>query len=356
MNVSIKPGQIWLDNNGQRIQAHGGSIIVVDRTFYWYGENKEKTTGENDIWHNGVKCYSSQDLYNWYDEGIIIKPDYNDVSSPLHPTAMMDRPHIIYNEKTKKYIAWLKIMGEPPYFTVLQADHILGPYEIINPQVNPCGLEVGDFDLQVDEITQKAYLISQKPHTTIYVAELNDEYTNTIGKYTEHFYHIAPPDAREAPAHFIRNGKHYLITSGTTGYFPNPSEISVANDWYGPYAVQGNPHFNDFSKTSFNSQITSVFKHPFKKDLYIALADRWRTELPQLYSKKWETGEASDEIQEKFKAIFNPNIHFVFTEDDAKDMRINSSISDYVWLPLDFDEKDNVIIKWKDEWKIEDYD
>jgi len=38
---SIRPGQIWLDTNGNRIQAHGGSIMELDGTFYWYGENKE---------------------------------------------------------------------------------------------------------------------------------------------------------------------------------------------------------------------------------------------------------------------------------------------------------------------------
>lgn len=31
---SIKPGQVWLDTEGKRIQAHGGSIIYVDDTFY----------------------------------------------------------------------------------------------------------------------------------------------------------------------------------------------------------------------------------------------------------------------------------------------------------------------------------
>ena len=29
MNHSIKPGQVWLDTDGNRIQAHGGSILAV---------------------------------------------------------------------------------------------------------------------------------------------------------------------------------------------------------------------------------------------------------------------------------------------------------------------------------------
>ena len=32
---SIRPGQVWLDTNRNRIQAHGGSILHVDGTFYW---------------------------------------------------------------------------------------------------------------------------------------------------------------------------------------------------------------------------------------------------------------------------------------------------------------------------------
>lgn len=353
MYNAIRPGKIWLDTEGNRIQAHGGSIITVGDTFYWYGENKEKTTGKNNIWHWGVRCYSSRDLYNWKSEGIIIPPDM-DESSPLHPSAMMDRPHIIYNEYTGKYIAWLKIMGEPASFAVLAADDILGPYTMLNPRVNPCGLDVGDFDLAVDTETKKAYLFSECPHTMIYCVELNNEYTDAAGSYSEHFINAAPPEAREAPAHFERNGRHYLITSGTTGYFPNESEVSEAGNWHGPYEAAGNPHSGDRSRTSFNSQISSVFRHPGKKDLYIALADRWRPDLPQLYGNRFDTGEAEAEIQEKFRKIFDPSSEFVFTEEDAKDMRINSSVSDYVWLPIVFQDG-RVKIEWKDEWRIQEY-
>ena len=41
MYHSIRPGQPWLDTNGKRIQAHGGSVIFIDGTYYFYGENKE---------------------------------------------------------------------------------------------------------------------------------------------------------------------------------------------------------------------------------------------------------------------------------------------------------------------------
>ena len=73
MYHSIRPGQVWLDTEGKRIQAHGGSVIYIDGTYYFYGENKEKTDGKNGIWHWGVRCYASKDLYNWEDKGLIIR-------------------------------------------------------------------------------------------------------------------------------------------------------------------------------------------------------------------------------------------------------------------------------------------
>lgn len=42
MYDAFYPGQVWLDTEGKRIQAHGGSVIYIDDTYYWYGENKEK--------------------------------------------------------------------------------------------------------------------------------------------------------------------------------------------------------------------------------------------------------------------------------------------------------------------------
>ena len=49
------PGQVWLDTNGKRIQAHGGSVMYWEGYYYWYGENKEFTDPAKDIWHWGVR-------------------------------------------------------------------------------------------------------------------------------------------------------------------------------------------------------------------------------------------------------------------------------------------------------------
>ena len=74
MYDAFYPGQVWLDTEGKRIHAHGGSIITVNGMYYLYGENKERSLPGTGIWHWGVRLYSSTDLYNWKDEGLILPP------------------------------------------------------------------------------------------------------------------------------------------------------------------------------------------------------------------------------------------------------------------------------------------
>jgi len=56
---SIKPGEVWTDTTGKPIQAHAGGVIHVDGVFYWYGENKEFTTGTGKPESWGIRLYRS---------------------------------------------------------------------------------------------------------------------------------------------------------------------------------------------------------------------------------------------------------------------------------------------------------
>lgn len=233
--------------------------------------------------------------------------------------------------------------------TVMTADDILGPYTKVREGLKPLNMSAGDFDLAVAP-DGKAYYYFERVHSETICADLTADYTDVTGYYSTHFPHTQPPFVREATAHCLRKGKHYLITSGTTGYLPNPSEVAVADTWHGPYTVLGNPHPDDESSTSFHSQISSIFKVPGKKDLYIACADRW---LPEHMDRKYE------EYAAVFEKIFGGDVkpEEMDNRDDSlddADMR-NTSIADYVWLPLRF-EGDMVYIDWKDEWRIEDYE
>ncbi len=344
--TSIRPGQVWCDSNGNRIQAHGGSIICVDDTFYWYGENKEKTLPGSGIWHYGVRMYKSKDLYNWDDLGLVLPPVLDDRESPLHPAQCMDRPHIVYCKKTGKFVLWMKIMHvDGCYQTVAIADAVTGPYTIIR-QVRPLGMSCGDFDLVIEPTDGKAYYYFERVHSELICADLTEDYTDLTGYYSTHFPRSGPPFVREAPAYFRRGRRHYLITSGTTGYMPNPSEVACAMSYHGPWQVLGDPHPADPEHASYRSQISSVFKHPHKKDLYIALGDRWLTDLPATLPN----------IGGAYSAAFEQEPpDWSKLQDIEKLTAQNTSLADYVWLPLRFDE-DMVYIDWHDEWRIEDYE
>ncbi|KAL6013051.1 hypothetical protein ACLOJK_003541 [Asimina triloba] len=45
-SMHYHPGRLWLDTDGNAIQAHGGGILydVRTETYYWYGENKDGPT------------------------------------------------------------------------------------------------------------------------------------------------------------------------------------------------------------------------------------------------------------------------------------------------------------------------
>lgn len=351
MNRAIYPGKVWLDTEGKRIQAHGGSMFIENGTFYWYGENKEKTIPGSGIWHWGVRCYSSRDLYNWKDEGLIILPQPEDSESPLHPSRYVDRPHIVYNAKTKKYVCWIKFAGSDPglhYFTILTADRFLGPYEIAVPSYFPCGAAVGDFDLKKDEETGKAYLFAETDVYRMTSYTLTEDYLGVEPECSHHFERLY----REGPAHFIRNGKHYLITSGRTGYIPNPSLWAVGDDWNGPYTVMGDPHIADESESSFNSQISCIFKHPCKKDLYIAMADRW---VPHFPVTKGVSAKIWNIIVSIYKQQPVPAEDMAWFRDLPMMDGVNTSVADYVWLPIRF-EGDRPCIEWRDQWSVEDYE
>lgn len=62
-HTSFRPGEIWTDNNGAHINAHGGGILYDKGTYYWYGEHKVEGDAGNYA-QVGVHCYSSKDLYN----------------------------------------------------------------------------------------------------------------------------------------------------------------------------------------------------------------------------------------------------------------------------------------------------
>lgn len=352
MLKSFRPGKFWYDTDGKRIQAHGGSLLWANGKYYWYGENKEGVTGRAlgtpcSVWHNGVRLYSSDDLYNWKDEGIIAV-EYEDENNPYYTGRIMDRPHILYNEKRKKYVMWAKIAGllksnqgfESCYFSVSESDSIKGPFTLVNRITDICA---GDFDLVKEG--DKAYVIFELPHTEMICRELDENYTG-VGEYSSHIPQPYPPFTREAPAYFKRGNRRFLLTSGTTGYFPNHSEITEITEFHGQWKELGNACVGDKNNDSFHAQFSSVFKHPFVKDLYIALGDRWLLDMPP----DMPSGD------EMFESFFNPEKQANAKNYDlSKYTDENTSEATYVWLPIYFREDGTPYIVWKNEWTVEEF-
>lgn len=345
MKNIIQPSAPWLDTNAMRIEAHGGTMYYENGTYYWIGEDKSHTAKKGKIWTWGVKCYSSRDLCSWKDEGHIVFPEPDDSKSLFHPNRRLDRPHLIFNPATRKYVLWLKYCDKS-HFSVLTADHILGPYTLVEPFLQPGGFRCGDFDLAADETTGEAYLYFESNHDSLHVVRLNSTYTGTEGAFTPIFTNQKPPYTREGVAHFRRNGKHYLITSGMTGYVPNPSEIAVSDSWTGPFKILGDPCVNDASSATFNSQSSCVFQI-HGTDTFVMMADRWVPYYEVTAEKYAAIARAISAHSDKsVKASLRDMITMLKSPMMGS---ADTSQANYVWLPFIW-EDDFPKLCWKEQW------
>jgi Glycosyl hydrolases family 43 len=351
---NFNPGKIWPDNKAVHINAHGGGILLFNNTYYWFGEHK--TEGEvGNLSNVGVHVYSSKNLYNWRDEGIALSMQ-NDTNSLLVKGSVVERPKVIYNKKTKTFVMWfhheLKGQGYKAALTGLAiSEKITGPYQYIK-SVNPNagkwpinfpeefkiddknissegvkiqtpegkksvregifvrrdfakGQMARDMTLFVDDDGKAYHIHSSENNQTLHFSELSDDYQDFTGRYTR----VLEGKANEAPAIFKKEGKYYMISSGTTGWKPNPARLSVADNILGPWIELGDPSRGDQNqvKTTFWSQSTYILPVIGKKDAFIYLGDRWTPE--------------------------------------------NAIDGKYIWLPIQF-EDNKPVLRWFDQWDL----
>lgn len=346
---TFRPGELWADNNGVHINAHGGGMLQSGDTYYWFGEHKtEGKAGNNAL--VGVHCYSSTDLYNWKDEGIALSVIENDSTHSIAKGCILERPKVIYNKKNNQYVMWFHLEPRGAGYTgamsgVAVSDKITGPYtflqaarpnagswplnvlDIHKQEVSEAGQQnfgggslpaspdslnllgrdmqggqmARDMNLFVDDDGTAYHIYSSEENSTLHISQLTDDYTSYSGKYARFF----PGRFMEAPAMFKRDGKYYLIMSGCTGWSPNASRSAVASSIWGPWEELANPFVGEDVETSFHSQSTYVLPAPGKPEQFIYMGDRW-------------------------------------TPENAIDGR-------YIWLPIRF-EGNQPVIEWKEEW------
>ena len=308
-------GDVWCDTNGEVINAHGGGILYHDSLYYWYGEYKGDSTYRLEwvktweCWRTeagGISCYSSKDLVKWKFEGIVLPPMPEDTTSDLHPSQVIERPKVIYNEKTRQFVMWMHI--ESPDYEKARAgvaisDTPNGQFAYLG-SLKPNGQDSRDQTLFKDDDGRAYQIAASEWNKTLYISLLNDQYTQLSGIYTRNFI----GQSREAPAVLKHQGKYYMITSGCTGWDPNEAEYAVADSMLGEWTVAGTPCSGQDAEITFKSQCTFVLPPAGEDGKFIAMFDKWnKTDL-----------------------------------DDSR----------YIWLPVSL-KGDSVKIEWKKRWRME---
>lgn len=123
-------------------------------TYYWIGE--DKTDGSS---FQNINCYSSTNLVEWKYEGALLS---RASSGDLGPNRVVERPKVIYNKSTKKYVLWMHIddsgYGEAKA-GVATGDSVCGKYNYIGAS-RPLGFQSRDMGLFVDD-DDKGYLLTE---------------------------------------------------------------------------------------------------------------------------------------------------------------------------------------------------
>jgi hypothetical protein len=221
----------------------------------------------------GVACYISKDLLKWRYESIALPATTMDPENDLDTGRVIERPKVIYNEKTRKFVMWLHI-DKPDYSLaragVAVSERPEGPYQYAG-SLRPNGEESRDMTLFKDD-DDKAYLVySSEQNNTMHICLLSEDYLSP----TKYYNRILINQRREAPALFKYEGKYFLITSLCSGWSPNAALYSVADSLMGKWENRGNPCSGPGADTSFGLQSSFVLPVNAMTGSFIFMADRW---------------------------------------------------------------------------------
>lgn len=254
----------------------------------------------------GISCYSSRDLTRWEHRGNVLPAVRDDPKHDLYTENVAERPKVVYNVRTAKFVMWLHIDSidyRKARCGVATSDRPDGPFDYIGSFRPNDGQMARDLTVFVDDDSLKtAYLFtSSEDNAAIHITELTSDYLSTTGNYSRAFV----GRLMEAPVVFKRRGLYYFVASGCTAWRPNAARSAVATAAWGPWEELGNPCRWEDAAATFQAQSTYVV--PVGGDCFVFTADRWNGQ--------------------------------------------NLSDSRYVWLPLTFEEDSGrPIIRWRHEW------
>jgi hypothetical protein len=205
-----------------------------------------------------------------------LAPTVEEAGSDHDTGRVIERPKVIYNARTKKFVLWMHIDRNDYSYArlgVAVSDRPQGPYTYLG-SMRPNGQESRDMTVFQDD-DGRAYLVyASENNNTMQVCLLSADYLRPTHVYKR----ILVGQRREAPAVFKAQGRYYLITSLCSGWDPNAAKYAVADSMLGDWQQQGNPCVGTGADQTFGAQSTFVLPLPGGRFLF--MADRWnKTDL-----------------------------------------------------------------------------
>jgi sucrose-6-phosphate hydrolase SacC (GH32 family) len=125
------------------------------------GEDKTNGTA-----FTNINCYSSSNLVEWNYEGALLT---RTASGDTGPGRVIERPKIMFNKQTNKYVLWMHIdssnYGEAK-IGVATGDSVCGKYTYLRSE-RPLGFESRDSGVYVDDDGQ-GYLLTEDVYLPLF--------------------------------------------------------------------------------------------------------------------------------------------------------------------------------------------
>ncbi len=269
--ASIVSGDLWPDDRGRHVQAHGGGITKCGETYYWFGEDRSK---DNDPGKRYVACYASEDLAHWRFRNQVIR-----LADPagFGPEWILERPKVFFNAKTKQFVMYMHIDGRLPgsessyslaRVGVAVCDTVDGDYRFVK-SFRPLGMESRDIGQFIDDDGSAYLIFESRPTKGFVIARLSDDYLDVEKEVCL----VGAPIEGGALVHY--QGLYYAVGSALTGWAPNPNKYATATSLAGPWS-----EFRDIAppeKNTYGAQSTMLLKVVGPKaTTVIFMADVWK--------------------------------------------------------------------------------
>lgn len=173
---------------------------------------EDKTDGSA---FQNINCYASTNLVEWSYVGALLS---RTSSGDLGPNRVVERPKVIYNASTKKYVLYMHIdssnYGEAKV-GVATGDTVCGRYNYLGSW-RPLGFESRDQGLFQDT-DGKAYLLTEDRPNGLRINALTADYLNTTGSSSVYLWNRSI----ESPAILKQGGYYFMFGSLLTGWDAN---------------------------------------------------------------------------------------------------------------------------------------